>query len=66
MGLEIEDIPEREIVEIEGIRYSYNFFLDFSKALNSGITFRFVKRENGVVTISWLKKKYRKKDKPWV
>lgn len=53
--LKIKDYPEKEIVEIEGIRYSYNFFKEFSIGMAKGTKFEFMKRENGVIGLSRLK-----------
>jgi hypothetical protein len=40
-----------EVIEIDGIQYSREIFTHFAEAAEAGSLFRFVKRENGVVTV---------------
>jgi len=49
--LKIKDYPQKRMVEIEGINYSYEFFKFFSKAACFSL-FRLIKRnDDGVITI---------------
>ena len=49
--LEYTVYPDKEIVEIEGIRYHYDFFRHLGKMLAINVPFKIVKRKGGVLSI---------------
>jgi len=57
MSLKIKDYPEKEIIEIEGIKYSYCIFKGFGSGLKLNEPFMIIKRKDGIITIDSLKKK---------
>ena len=54
--LTIKDDPEHQIIEIEGVRYSYALFqLWGTNGLPVNTLFKIVKKENGLLTIEKIK-----------
>jgi len=50
--LKIKDYPEKKIINIEGINYSYGFFESLGiEGLSVGSNFKIVKRENETITV---------------
>ncbi len=49
MSLDIKDFPASEIIRIEGINYSYDFFREWGKdGIPEGTLFRFEKRHGDI------------------
>ena len=48
--LKINDYPVKEIIEIEGIKYSYEFFLGLGCTFRLNTPFIITQRKDGVIT----------------
>ena len=55
--LEIKDYPEKEMIEIEGIKYSYEFFLGLGCTFRLNTPFIITQRKDGVITAKNSKEK---------
>ncbi len=55
-SLEIEYDQEGDILTVEGIKYSGSIFRNMGSAFAIGETFMFLNRENGVVTVTKIRK----------
>jgi len=52
--IKIKDDPLRQIIEIEGIKFSYGFFKFFGKESNEGAIFQILKHKDGEIIINRL------------
>jgi len=50
--LEINDNPQNEFVEIEGIKYSYEVFKGLGSMLELNQPFKLTERKDGAITVS--------------
>jgi len=52
--INIKDDPFNGIVEIEGIKYSYELLLDFARTMPLNIPFKIVERSHGTLAMQRL------------
>lgn len=57
MNLKFKDYPEKQMIEIEGIKYAYVVFKEFGGGLKLNTPFEIIERKDGVITINRLKEK---------
>jgi len=56
--LKIKAFPKEKVIEIEGIRYTYELFKSWGKdGFPVGAVFKIIKKENGVFRVEKLNKK---------
>lgn len=59
--LNIKDDPTRGIVEIEGLRYSYELLQGLADVIPLNRTFKIIERKDGVITVQALEIQKKKK-----
>ena len=56
MSLKYRDYPEKQFIEIEGIKYSHEMFKGLGGMLPLNVPFEITERKDGVITASGVKK----------